>query len=43
MNINPTSGEELQQAVDKIVSSPPNIVTMVKDAIATKDVQRKAQ
>jgi tripartite-type tricarboxylate transporter receptor subunit TctC len=43
MNMNPMFGEELQQAVDKIVSSPPNIVAMVKDAIAIKDVQRKGQ
>ncbi len=43
MDMKPTSGEELQQAVDKIVSSPPNIVAMVKDAIAIKDVQKKGQ
>ncbi len=43
MNVNPTSGEELQQAVDRIVSAPANIVAMVKDAIAIKDVQQKGQ
>ncbi len=43
MDLNPTSGEELQQAVDRIVSAPANIVAMVKDAIAIKDVQRKDQ
>ena len=43
MEMNPMGGEELQQAVEKIVSSPPRILAMVKDAIAIKDVQGKGQ
>jgi tripartite-type tricarboxylate transporter receptor subunit TctC len=42
MYFNPIGGEELQQIVGRIVSHPPEIVTMVKDAIAIKDVQKKA-
>jgi tripartite-type tricarboxylate transporter receptor subunit TctC len=41
MEMNPMFGAELQQAVGKIVSSPPSIVAMVKDAIAIKDAQHK--
>jgi len=41
MDMNPMYGLELQQAVEQIVSSPPNIVAMVKSAIAIKDVQRR--
>jgi tripartite-type tricarboxylate transporter receptor subunit TctC len=40
MEINVMGGEELQQAVEQIVSSPPRILGMVKDAIAIRDVQR---
>jgi tripartite-type tricarboxylate transporter receptor subunit TctC len=43
MEINPMAGDELQQVVEKIVSSPPRILAMVKDAIAIKDVQGKGQ
>jgi tripartite-type tricarboxylate transporter receptor subunit TctC len=43
MEINPMQGEELQQIVEKIVTSPPRILAMVKDAIAIKDVQGKGQ
>jgi tripartite-type tricarboxylate transporter receptor subunit TctC len=43
MEINPMEGDELQQVVEKIVSSPPRILAMVKDAIAIKDVQGKGQ
>ncbi|MGA8610392.1 MAG: hypothetical protein WB760_01490 [Xanthobacteraceae bacterium] len=43
MEMNPMDGEELQQVVEKIVSSPPRILAMVKDAIAIKDVQGKGQ
>jgi tripartite-type tricarboxylate transporter receptor subunit TctC len=43
MEMNPMQGEELQQVVEKIVTSPPRILTMVKDAIAIKDVQGKGQ
>lgn len=41
LNMNPMSGEELQQAVDAIVSAPADVVAQVKAAIAIKDVQRK--
>jgi tripartite-type tricarboxylate transporter receptor subunit TctC len=41
MDINPMGGAELQQIVGKIVAPPANILAMVKDAIAIKDVQRK--
>lgn len=43
MEIHSMGGDELQQAVEKIVSSPPRILAMVKDVIAIKDVQRKGQ
>ena len=43
MEMNPMQGEELQQVVEKIVTSPPRILAMVKDAIAIKDVQGKGQ
>jgi tripartite-type tricarboxylate transporter receptor subunit TctC len=43
MEMTPMPGEELQQVVEKIVSSPPRILAMVKDAIAIKDVQGKGQ
>lgn len=43
MEMNPMEGEELQQVVEQIVSSPPRILAMVKDAIAIKDVQGKGQ
>ena len=43
MEMNPMAGDELQQVVEKIVSSPPRILAMVKDAIAIKDVQGKGQ
>ena len=43
MEMHPMDGEELQQAVDKIVASPPKILAMVKDAIEIKDVTRKGQ
>jgi tripartite-type tricarboxylate transporter receptor subunit TctC len=43
MEIHSMGGDELQQIVGKIVSSPPRIIAMVKDAIAIKDVQRKGQ
>jgi hypothetical protein len=36
-------GDELQQVVEKIVTSPPRILAMVKDAIAIKDVQGKGK
>ena len=39
MEMHPMYGEELQQAVHKIVSSPARILAMVKDAISIKDVQ----
>jgi tripartite-type tricarboxylate transporter receptor subunit TctC len=39
MEMNPMQGEELQQVVEKIVSSPPRTLAMVKEAIAIKDVQ----
>jgi tripartite-type tricarboxylate transporter receptor subunit TctC len=41
MEMNPMEGEELQQIVEKIVTSPPRILALVKDAIAIKDVQGK--
>ena len=41
MDINPMGGEELQQIVGRIVAPPPEILAMVKDAIAIKDVQPK--
>jgi tripartite-type tricarboxylate transporter receptor subunit TctC len=41
MEMNPMEGEELQQIVQKIVTSPPRILALVKDAIAIKDVQGK--
>jgi tripartite-type tricarboxylate transporter receptor subunit TctC len=43
MEMTPMQGEELQQVVEKIVTSPPRILAMVKDAIAIKDVQGKGQ
>jgi tripartite-type tricarboxylate transporter receptor subunit TctC len=43
LNMNPMSGEELQQTVDAIVSAPPDVVAQVKAAIAIKDVQRRGQ
>jgi tripartite-type tricarboxylate transporter receptor subunit TctC len=43
MEMNPMEGDELQQIVEKIVTSPPRILAMVKDAIAIKDVQGKGQ
>ncbi len=43
MEMNPMQGEELQQIVEKIVSSPPRILAMAKDAIAIKDVQGKGR
>ena len=43
MEMNPMQGEELQQVVQQIISSPPHILAMVKDAIAIKDVQGKGQ
>ena len=42
MDFNPMRGEELQQIVGRIVSAPPEILALVKDAIAIKDVQKKA-
>jgi tripartite-type tricarboxylate transporter receptor subunit TctC len=41
LNMNPMSGEELQQVVDAIASAPADVVSRVKAAIAIKDVQRK--
>jgi len=41
LNMNPMSGEELQQVVDAIASAPADVVTRVKAAIAIKDVQRE--
>jgi tripartite-type tricarboxylate transporter receptor subunit TctC len=43
MEINPMSGEDLQQVVARIAAPPPKILALVKDAIAIKDVQRKGQ
>jgi hypothetical protein len=43
MDINPMRGEELQQIVGRIVSAPPRVLAMVKDAIAIKDVEKKGQ
>ena len=43
LNMNPMSGEELQQAIDAIVSASADVVAQVKAAIAIKDVQRKGQ
>jgi tripartite-type tricarboxylate transporter receptor subunit TctC len=43
MEMNPMLGDELQQVVENIVSSPPRILAMVKDAIAIKDVRGKGQ
>ena len=43
MEMNPMEGDELQRVVEGIVSSPPRILAMVKDAIAIKDVQGKGQ
>jgi tripartite-type tricarboxylate transporter receptor subunit TctC len=42
MYFNPMGGEELQRVVDKIASPPERILAMVKEAIAIKDVQKKA-
>ncbi len=41
LNMNPMSGEDLQQTVDDIVSVPADVVAQVKAAIAIKDVHRK--
>jgi hypothetical protein len=43
MEMAPMSGEELQRTVGDIVSAPPRIVAMVKDAITIKDVKKKGQ
>jgi hypothetical protein len=43
MEMNLMEGQELQQVVERIVSSPPRILAIVKDAIAIKDVQGKRQ
>ncbi len=43
MEMQPMYGEEVQKAVDQIASAPPNVITMVKQAIAIKDVQRKGK
>ena len=43
IDINPMSGEELQEIVGRIVAPPANILAMVKDAIAIKDVERRGQ
>ena len=43
MEMTPMGGEELQRTVGDIVSAPPHIVAMVKDAIAIKDVKKKGQ
>jgi tripartite-type tricarboxylate transporter receptor subunit TctC len=43
MEMNPMGGDELQQIVEQIVSSPPRILAMAKEAIAIKDLQRKGQ
>jgi tripartite-type tricarboxylate transporter receptor subunit TctC len=43
MEMAPMGGTELQRTVDGIVSAPPRIVAMVKDAIAVKDVRKKEQ
>ena len=43
MEINPMSGEELQQVVERIVTPSPGVLAMVKKAIAIKDVERKGQ
>jgi len=42
MELNPMGGEELQQIVAKIAAPSPNILAMVKAAIAIKDVAPKA-
>jgi tripartite-type tricarboxylate transporter receptor subunit TctC len=39
MDINPMSGEELQQVAGKIVDVQPNVVAMVKQAIEIKDTK----
>lgn len=41
IELNPMSGEELQQIVARIVAPSPKILAMVKDAIAIKNVHRK--
>ncbi len=41
MDMNPMGGAELQQVVGRIVAPTPKILTMVMDAIAIKDVERK--
>jgi tripartite-type tricarboxylate transporter receptor subunit TctC len=43
MDMVPMYGEELQKAVDQIVAAPPNVIAMVKHAIAIKDVQSKGK
>jgi tripartite-type tricarboxylate transporter receptor subunit TctC len=43
MDMAPMGGEELQKTVSDIMSAPPRIVAMVKDAIAIKDVKKKGQ
>jgi hypothetical protein len=43
MEMNPMGGDELQQIVEQIVSSPPRILAIAKEAIAIKDLQRKGQ
>jgi tripartite-type tricarboxylate transporter receptor subunit TctC len=43
IDINPMGGEELQKIVGRIVAPPANILAMVKDAIAIKDVERRGQ
>lgn len=43
LSMSPMSGDELQQVVDKLVSSPPSLVSMVKSALATRDVQPKGR
>jgi tripartite-type tricarboxylate transporter receptor subunit TctC len=40
MDINPMSGEKLQQVVAKVLAHPPGIIAKVKEAITIKDVTK---
>jgi len=39
MDLNPMSGEELQQTVVRIIGQPPAVIAKIKQAIETKDVE----
>jgi hypothetical protein len=40
MDMNPLTGEELQELTGKIVSASPAVIAKVKEAIKIKDVQQ---